>query len=101
MALKIVWTSGAQAEFDEICGYIAKDSERYALRMGEQFIAQVEWAAQYPLAGAVMRSFRRFGVRQTFCGQYRIIYRVVGATLRVLAIRHGARRVPRDVPFRD
>lgn len=100
MALEIVWTTGARAELLEVCEHIARDSERYARQMGESLLAQVEWAARFPLAGRVVRAFRRHGVRQVFCGAYRIIYRVRGHALIVLAVRHGARRVPRDIPSR-
>ena len=82
-------------DLDEICSYITEHSSpQTAARWHEQIIQKMRSLNKFPLrcpiAPEAKHGKREF--RHTFAGEYRIIFYVEEATVRVVHVRHGKRR---------
>lgn len=87
----------AQADRDAIFDYIEADSPRAAIAIDDRIRSQVNGLAQFPEIG---RLGRVAGTRELVIVRTPHIaaYRIVGDTMRVLRILHGARQWPEDLP---
>jgi plasmid stabilization system protein ParE len=67
MALKIKWSPRAASNLEEICNYIAKDSEYYSILFAKKIINIVKAIPQFPKSGRVVQNIRMivFGKRFT------------------------------------
>ena len=88
-------TATARRHLGAIHDYIAQDSVRYADRMIDSILRRAEQLADFPLLGAVVEKYVRGDVREVLQPPYRIIYCVKPAQVDVLAVIHGAQRLPR------
>ena len=98
---RVVWTSRAEADLEEIGDYIAADDPVAAERWVGKLMEQAASAANAPFGGRMVPEIRMESVRETFLRTYRIVYRVVGATVVVLTVFEGHRRFPGDVDVDD
>jgi plasmid stabilization system protein ParE len=79
---------------DDACAWIAADSPRNAARFRRSIIAAIKRLTTFPRRCAVAAESRAFGaeVRQLVHGNYRILFEIDGEVVRILHVRHGARR---------
>ncbi len=84
--LDIQWSDRAKEDLATIGDYIAADNPAAAMRWVEILIADTERAAGMPLAGRVVPEFEREDIREVLRRSYRIVYRIRGDTLEVLAV---------------
>jgi plasmid stabilization system protein ParE len=80
-----------------IHAYIAQDSPRYALAMSDRITRRARQCGEFPLAGARVSEYDADDVREVLEYPYRIIYRILPDRVDILAVVHGARRLP-DAP---
>lgn len=97
MAFRIVWTDHAWDDLEQIADYFAKGSKAYASGFVRQIMSRADSLELFPQAGAMVSEFDREDVRETFVKKYRMIYQVVAAEVRILAIVHGARELPTTI----
>jgi plasmid stabilization system protein ParE len=61
-------------------------------------IRRIRAAAQacrrFPLASPRVEEWDRDDLRETYVGQYRVIYQYTGGVVQVLTVIHSARRLP-------
>ena len=74
MAQKIRWSPKAASNFEEICEYIAKDSEVYATLFANKINAAVKSIPQFPKAGRIVPEYGDENIREKIYENYRIIY---------------------------
>ena len=98
---RLLWTSRAEADLEEIGDYIAADNPIAAERWVHKLMAQAQKAANAPFAGRMVPEIRMDGVRETFLRTYRIVYLVVGDTVVVLTVFEGHRLLPRNLNVDD
>lgn len=91
MAHQIRWSPRAAANFEDICNYIAKDSEHYAALFAKRVIALIKTIPQFPTAGRVVPEYKDKKLREKIYENYRIVYRIKGEWIEIVAICHGAR----------
>ncbi len=91
---RLIWSPEAADDLEEICEYIARDSEHYARVFAGQVIELVKKIADYPRAGRVVPEYGRADLRERILQNYRIVYRVKTDTVEIAAIVHGARLLP-------
>lgn len=89
--MNVHWTNTALEHLIAIYEYIARDSERYALRLIDRITARSEQIGRYPESGRAVPEFDAPDVREVYESSYRIIYRVQPERVDVLAVVHGAR----------
>ena len=94
---RVVWTDPAIDDLREIMDYIARDSPRYALQVGERIY---EAAGKLELglrAGWVVPEFGLDHFREVLMRPYRIIYEIRGQGCYIVAVIHASRDLPRHV----
>ncbi|MDR4496748.1 MAG: type II toxin-antitoxin system RelE/ParE family toxin [Candidatus Scalindua sp.] len=64
MAYKITWSPRAIANFEDICSYIAKDSEYYAAIFAKKLNAIVKTIPRFPKAGRVVPEYEDNNLRE-------------------------------------
>ncbi len=91
MAQKIIWSSRAASNFEEICNYIAKDSEVYATIFAQKINEIIKSIPQFAKAGRIVPEYRDDTIREKIYENYRIIYRIKGEFIEIVAISHSAK----------
>ncbi|MBI5874586.1 MAG: type II toxin-antitoxin system RelE/ParE family toxin [Deltaproteobacteria bacterium] len=90
MALKIKWSPRAASNLEDICDYIAKDSEYYALLFAKKVTAIIKAIPQFPKSGRIVPEYNDENLREKIYENYRIVYRLKGDFVEIVAICHGA-----------
>ncbi len=90
MVKKIIWSPRAANNLEDICNYIAKDSEYYASLVAKRIIAILEAIPQFPYSGRIVPEYQDTNLREKFYKHYRIIYRIKEYAIEIVAIYHGA-----------
>ncbi len=78
---------------DAIYTYIAQDSRTYALRMVDKLTRKSMQIAVYPLSGRAVPEYERDDLREIIENPYRIIYRINGGQIDIVAIVHTSRNM--------
>jgi addiction module RelE/StbE family toxin len=91
------WSVFALAEREAIFDYIEADSPHAAVRVDDRIETWVEGLAQFPEIG---RTGRIEGTRELVISgtPYIAAYRIVGDTVRILRVLHGAQQWPDTMP---
>lgn len=91
--MKVEYSKRALADLRKISSYyLETDNARIATAIGSRIREVVAYVAQLPESGR--RVAQRPGVRVVplLRYRYRIFYRVIGDTIRIVHIRHSSRR---------
>jgi toxin ParE1/3/4 len=96
MAYQIRWSLRAANNLEEICNYIAKDSEYYAAFFAKKVNAIIKSLVQFPKSGRVVPEYDNMNLREKIFENYRIVYRLKEEYIEIVAICHGARN---SLPF--
>jgi len=92
--MKLRWTKRSQGDLIEIGRYIARDKKAAARRWLERLRRSARAAAKQPRAGRVVPEVGREDVREVLVGNYRIVYEIQKAEIRVLTVFEGHHRFP-------
>lgn len=95
MARQIRWSPRAASDLEEICDYIARDSEHYASLFAKRIVAAIRRLQEFPEVGRVVPEYADPGLRELLYGRYRVVYRLTQDAIEIAAICHGAR--PLDI----
>ena len=93
--VKLIWSSEAADDLEEICEYISKDSEYYARLFAQRIILLVERIADFPMAGRIVPEYQWNDLRERVFQNYRIVYRIKPDAVEIVTIVHVARLFPR------
>ena len=85
---ELVWTDLAERDLREISGYIALDSQAYALAFVARIESTVARLTAFPLSGRIVPEFPAGPFREVIFQNYRIIYVVEGDAVGILRVRH-------------
>lgn len=91
--ITIRWAPRAASHLEQICEYISQDSETYARIFAERVLSIVEATASFPKAGRVVPEYNDPNLRERIYGSYRIVYRLKGDVVEIVAICHGAQPI--------
>jgi toxin ParE1/3/4 len=91
--MKLVWTSAAVADIEQIFDYLLEKIPDRVTTTIERVFTSVSELRQFPRRG---RPGRKEGTRELVLTQlpYLVVYEVVDQSIRVLRVLHGARRWP-------
>ncbi|MCY4489769.1 MAG: type II toxin-antitoxin system RelE/ParE family toxin [Deltaproteobacteria bacterium] len=92
--MKTHWTRTAVEHLLAIYEHIAQDAPLYAQRVVDRITRRSEQIAQFPESGRIVPEYEAPDVREVIERPYRIIYRVKAERVEVLAVLHGAQRLP-------
>jgi addiction module RelE/StbE family toxin len=88
---KVIWSPTALADLEALMEYIAKDSPLTAVRFGDRLIERVDQLALHPSSGSFVPEIEGKVYREIYQANYRIIYRVQGDAVYLVALRHAAK----------
>lgn len=90
MAYQVTWSPEAVEDIEEIASHIEKDSSHYAAAVVNRLIDASRRLDELPLRG---RRVPELGspYRERFIYSYRMIYRVEGSEVLIVAVIHGKR----------
>ena len=91
MAEKIRWSPRAADDLEDICNYIARDSERYAAIFAGNIFQIINHIPDFPNSGRIVPEYKNESLREKIFGNYRIVYRLKNEDVEIVAIHHGAR----------
>lgn len=91
MAQKIRWSPRAALNLEDICNYIAKDSEVYATIFADKINTIIKYIPQFPKAGRVVPEYKNEKIREKIYENYRIVYRIREEFIEIVAICHGSK----------
>jgi toxin ParE1/3/4 len=94
----VTWTETAAAQLQAVRDGLARTSPGYAQALAERIVARTEALDGLPLSGAEVPEYGNEAIREVFVQPYRILYRVAGAEVQIIALIHHARRLPRTPP---
>jgi len=98
MAGRIIWSPRAASHLEEICEYIAEDSEVYSRIFAQKIVGIVKAIPTFPQTGRVVPEYRDPELREKPYGDYRIVYRIKPDAIEIAAICHGARLLSNVLP---
>lgn len=95
--MHLEWSVFTLADREAIFAFIEVDNPRAAVSVDDRIEACVENLAQFPEMG---RSGRIEGTRELVIASmpYIAAYRIIGNTVRILRVLHGAQQWPNEMP---
>lgn len=96
--MSVTWTATAADQLQAVRDYLARSSPGYAQALAGRIVARADALDGQPLSGAEVPEYGDPDVREVFEHPYRVIYRVAGSDVQVIAIIHSSRRLPRTPP---
>lgn len=98
MAYSIGWAESAILAVADAAEYIAKDSPSYAAALVTKAETSASSLYQFPKRGRVVPEYGDTAIRELFVGRYRLIYRIDGQAVTIIAFVHGARDLAALLP---
>lgn len=95
--MKTHWTRTAVEHLVAIYEHIAQDAPLYAQRVVDRLTRRSEQIARFPESGRMVPEYEARDIREVIERPYRIIYRVRAEQIDVLAVVHGAQRLPPEL----
>lgn len=87
--MRVVWSLLALERVQAIAEEVAGERPATVMRWVRALFKRVHQLRQYPQSGRIAPDFARPEIRQLPYPPYRIIYRVEGARVLILTVRHG------------
>ena len=95
---QLIWSPRAIADLDQICDDIDRASPGNARPFAAKAHALVGTIPGQPYLGPMVPEYNDPDFRERQHYNHRILYRLRGADVEVVAIYHAARRLPRTPP---
>ena len=95
-SFRVAWTETAVRDLEELVAYIASHSDTKASRVLARLESRANTLTSTPARGRVVPELAHFGIRswrELIVRPHRIIYRVDGHTVYVLAVVDGRREL--------
>ncbi len=92
--VKVIWSPRAASGLEEICDYIANDSEHYARIFAQRIVAIVEKIPAFPYVGRIVPEYQKEDLRERIFQNYRIVYRIKPEAIEIVVVVHSARLLP-------
>ena len=91
MDFDVIWSPQVRDDLHDIATYIAKDSPCYASAVVSRILAAGRSLEPLPWRGRTVPELGLEDHREVYVHEYRIIYRIDGRTVQILAVIHGRR----------
>ena len=91
MGQSVRWSPAATEDLELIAEYIARDSDFYARAVVSEILAVVGKIFEQPLIGRVVPEVGNLNIREHFVYSYRLVYRIEGEAVIIVAVIHGKR----------
>jgi addiction module RelE/StbE family toxin len=88
---EIIRAPKALNDLEALIAYISRDAPIAARRFAQKLLRRVEALEDQHLMGGVIREDQTKTYREVLQGNYRVIYRVAGEQVIIVAVHHAAR----------
>ena len=95
--MKVHWTDNAISQLIAIYDYIARDSPFYAQRMVDRLTRRSQQLIDFPRSGRMVPEYEAEEIREIIEKPYRLIYLLGPDQIEILAVVHGAQRLPSEL----
>ena len=95
--MRLRWSEQARQDLLDIGRYIARDNRVAARRWVERLRERARAAAEAPRSGRMVPEIGREDLREVLMGNYRIVYTVGKAEIRIMTLFEGHRQLPEGV----
>jgi toxin ParE1/3/4 len=95
--MRVIWTPEAQAHLDGIYQYIARDTPLYARQTVDKLTRRSEHLTRHPRSGRPVPQYDDDNLRELIVYPYRLIYRLKGDIIDIIAVFHGAQQLPESL----
>lgn len=95
----IEWSPEATEDLESIAEYITRDSEFYARAVVSKILTVSRKIQNQALIGRVVPEFNDEMIRERFIYSYRLIYKIDGSAITIVAVIHG-KRLLENIPDR-
>jgi addiction module RelE/StbE family toxin len=92
--MRVVWTDEAKAHLDDIYRYIQRDAPLYATQMVDKLTRRAGQLIDHPRSGRILPQYDDENLRELIVYPYRLIYRLKPDRIDIIAVFHGAQRLP-------
>ncbi len=100
--VKVVWTTSALEDLDNIGEYIGKDSLKYAIITVQELFESVDILEEHPRSGPVVPEFNNDSLRQLIRKGYLIVYRIIDEHhIDILTVHSCFRLLANTKPFKE
>lgn len=96
--MSVSWTLTATGQLVAIRDYLARSSPGYAQAIAARIVARAERLDGTPLAGAEVPEYGDPNLREVYVHPYRVLYRIDGPDVRIVAVIHASRMMPLRPP---
>lgn len=86
--MKLAWSYVALGNLIETNKYIASENPEAARKVINDIFDAVNKIKVFPAKGRIVPELRRKNVREVFCYEYRIIYRIESKRIFILTVLH-------------
>jgi plasmid stabilization system protein ParE len=91
--MKVAWSYVALGNLIEANKYISIENPEAARKAIKDIDETGDKIKEFPEKGRIVPEFRRNNIREVFCFEYRIIYRIESRRIFILTVRHMKRRL--------
>lgn len=91
MDYRVSWSPNALDDVDAIADYISRDSAAYARAVVNKIRNTARTLRRFPYAGRVVPELGDDTIHERFIYSYRLIYRIRGDEVLIVAVVHGRR----------
>lgn len=88
MVEKVIWSSKARTDLDEIYLSLSEYSEKYANQWVERLFSKIELLEKFPEIGVIIPEKEISFIRETYVGNFKIAYSYLNNQLTILRIVH-------------
>jgi toxin ParE1/3/4 len=89
--VEIIWAPRALDDLEALIEYISRNAPVTARRFAQKLVNRVEILADHPHLVSLLPEDESDTYRELIQGNYRLIYRVEGHRVLIVAVHHGAR----------
>jgi toxin ParE1/3/4 len=93
VAWKVIWTDPAWENLQAAVDYIAQDSPRYAAALVREARDAARSLTDFANRGRVVPEIDDPSIRELFVWRYRLLYRITGSEVQIVAFIHSARNL--------
>jgi plasmid stabilization system protein ParE len=91
--MKVAWSYVALGNLIEANKYISSENPEAARKVINDIYDTGRKIKEFPEKGRIVPEIRRKNVREVFCFEYRIIYRIETRRIFILTVRHMKQRI--------
>jgi plasmid stabilization system protein ParE len=94
--MKVAWSFVALGNLIETNKYISSENPEAARKVINDIYDTGNKIKKFPEKGRIVTEIRRKSIREVFCLEYRIIYRIESRRIFILTIRHMKQKLKKN-----